>query len=45
MRDVGQRLRSLYSIRQKDESHEHCEAANRSTFNQDALDWLEELWD
>jgi pimeloyl-ACP methyl ester carboxylesterase len=25
-------------------SAEHCEAANRSSFNADALDWLDELW-
>jgi pimeloyl-ACP methyl ester carboxylesterase len=25
-------------------SGEHCEGGNRASFNQDALDWLDELW-
>jgi Alpha/beta hydrolase family len=41
----GSEVKKFVQYKEKDGSHEHCEAGNRSLFNQDALDWLEELWD
>lgn len=40
----GSTVKKFVQYKEKDGSHEHCEAANRASFNQDAFDWLEELW-
>jgi len=40
----GATVKKFVQYREEDGSHEHCEAANRASFNQDAFDWLEELW-
>jgi pimeloyl-ACP methyl ester carboxylesterase len=40
----GAEKKKLVRYTEVDGSAEHCEAGNRSSFNGDALDWLEELW-
>jgi|SRR5579862_1069230 len=40
----GSEKKVFVQYREVDGSHEHCEAGNRSSFNGDWLDWLEELW-
>jgi alpha-beta hydrolase superfamily lysophospholipase len=43
-RKCGSKIKKFVRYTEADGSDEHCEAANRASFNQDALDWLEELW-
>jgi alpha-beta hydrolase superfamily lysophospholipase len=40
----GSEKKKFVQYKEKDGSHEHCEAGNRSSFNADWLDWLDELW-
>jgi alpha-beta hydrolase superfamily lysophospholipase len=40
----GSEKKKFVQYKEVNGSHEHCEAGNRSPFNQDAFDWLEELW-
>lgn len=40
----GSQVKKFVQYKEEDGSHEHCEAGNRSSFNADWLDWLEELW-
>jgi pimeloyl-ACP methyl ester carboxylesterase len=41
---VSSEKKKFVHYKETDGSAEHCEAANRSSFNADALDWLDELW-
>lgn len=40
----GSEKKKFVQYTESNGSAEHCEAANRSSFNADAFDWLEELW-
>ena len=40
----GAEKKKFVQYKEETGSHEHCEAGNRSSFNADWLDWLEELW-
>ena len=41
---VASENKKFVHYKEADGSAEHCEIANRSSFNADALDWLDELW-
>lgn len=43
-KNCGSKVKKFVRYTEATGSDEHCEAANRSSFNQDSLDWLEELW-